>query len=170
MGECRELSKEFVSLNIQQAKSLGAKRLVIFCSPCYPIYKHAFPEENIVFYPVIMSEAMEPLNFSERIDYYAGCYKLHQKLAPVPMDLASTEEVFQKMEGLDIHRIDAPQCCFTPAGLSHMVENVRTKFMVYVCTGCHGQALNNLPKDSSTEVLMLPQFVERMMEKSGQAR
>jgi len=51
MAECRELSKEFVSLNLLAAKGLGAKRLVIFCSPCYPIYKHAFPREDIVFYP-----------------------------------------------------------------------------------------------------------------------
>ena len=27
------------------------------------------------------------------IDYYAGCYRLHRKFAPVPMDLASTDSV-----------------------------------------------------------------------------
>jgi Fe-S oxidoreductase len=56
MAEYRELSKEFVSNNIRQAKKLGAKRLLIFCSSCYPIYKHVFPEENIVFYPVAMNK------------------------------------------------------------------------------------------------------------------
>ena len=152
---------EFVEKNIVQAKSLGAKRLVIFCSPCYPIYKHAFPEENIVFYPVAISEVMGRVNFEEGIDYYAGCYKLHRKFSPVPMDLSSTNEVFSKIEGLDVHRISAPKCCFTPEGLSHMTENISTKLMVHICTGCYGQALQNIPSDKGIEVLMLPVLVER---------
>jgi len=163
MAECRELSKEFVALNIEQAKKFGAKRLVIFCSPCYPIFKHAFPEENIVFYPVAINEIMGTVKFEEKIDYYAGCYRLHKRFSPLPMDLESTDKVFDNMEGLDIHRISAPQCCFKPEGLSHMIENVSTRLMVHICTGCYGQALANLPKESGTEVLMLPEFVERVM-------
>ena len=58
MAGCRELSREFVDLNLSAARELGAKRLVIFCSPCYPIYKHAFPQEDIVFYPVAIAGAM----------------------------------------------------------------------------------------------------------------
>ena len=161
MAECRALSKEFVEKNIVQAKSLGAKRLVIFCSPCYPIYKYAFPEEDIVFYPAAISEVMETVSFKERIDYYAGCYKLHKKVSPVPMDLKSTEEVFAKLEGVDINRISAPKCCYKPEGLSHMLENISTDLMVHICTGCYGQAKLNLPPDSKTEVLMLPELIER---------
>ncbi|MCK4820816.1 hypothetical protein KA005_33935, partial [bacterium] len=43
MAECRLLSKEFVGLNIEKAKELGSRRHIIFCSPCYPIYRHAYP-------------------------------------------------------------------------------------------------------------------------------
>ena len=164
MAECRELSKEFVEKNIKQTKELGAKRIVIFCSPCYPIYKNAFPEENIVFYPQILSEVIEKVNYKERIDYYAGCYRLHRRFSPVPMDLKSTEKVFDNVEGLDIHRISAPKCCFSREGLSHMIDNVETNLMVHICTGCYGQAVGNLPKDSGTEVLMLPDFVEKVLD------
>jgi hypothetical protein len=159
MAECRELSKEFVSNNIRQAKKLGAKRLVIFCSPCYPIYKHAFPDENIVFYPVAINEVMEKVDFKGRIDYYAGCYKLHKKFSPVPMDLQSTDEVFGKMRNLEVNRISAPKCCYSPKGLSHMLDSVQTKLMVHICTGCYEQALRNIEKEA--EVLMLPELVER---------
>ena len=79
------------------------------------------------------------------------------------MDLESTDKVFDNMEGLDVHRISAPQCCYKPEGLSHMIENVSTRLMVHICTGCYGQALANLPKEKGTEVLMLPEFVERVM-------
>jgi hypothetical protein len=161
VAECRELSREFVARNLEQAKELGAKRLVIFCSPCYPIYKHTFPDENIVFYPAAIAEAMEEIDFPERVDYYAGCYKLHRRLSPVPIDLASTEEVFAKMRGLELHRISAPKCCFDPKGLAHMIENVTSRFMVHVCTGCYGQARQHLGEDAGTQVLMLPEFVER---------
>jgi hypothetical protein len=164
MAECRGLSKEFVDKNIVQAKSLGAKRLIIFCSPCYPIYKYAFPEEDIVFYPEAIGEVMDPITYDEAIDYYAGCYKLHKRFSPVPMDLQSTEAVFRKMEGMDVHRISAPICCFKPKGLSHMMGNVTTRTMVHICTGCYGQALGNIPQDKKIDVLMLPELVERAMK------
>ena len=163
MAECRELSREFVTKNVDQARKLGVKRLVIFCSPCYPIYKYNYPEQDIVFYPVAINEVLEPISCNRKIDYYAGCYKLHRRFAPIPMDLSSTDDVLAKMEGLQVNRIDAPKCCFSPEGLSHMLEGVTTDLMVHICTGCYGQAQQNLPKDKATEVLMLPEFVERVL-------
>jgi hypothetical protein len=163
IAECRKLSKEFVSNNIQQAKKLGAKRLVIFCSPCYPIYKHAFPGDNIVFYPVAINEVMETVDFKGRIDYYAGCYKLHQKFSPMPMDLESTDEVFRKMKNMEVHRIGAPKCCYSPKGLAHMINSVETELMVHICTGCYAQAVRNMKKE--TEIVMLPELIERAFEK-----
>jgi len=164
LAECRELSKEFVAGNIDQTKDLGAKRLIIFCSPCYPIYKHAFPEENIVFYPAVLDELMEESIFEGAIDYYAGCYRLHRKFSPVPMDLKSTDRLLGKVRGLDVNRISAPKCCYHPEGLAHMVQNVQTKLMLHICTGCYTQAVKNIPQDQGTEVLMLPEFVKRVME------
>ncbi len=163
MNTCRQLSKEFVQRNISQARKLGANRLVIFCSPCYPIYRHAFPEEEIIFYPAAIKEAMGTLKLENHIDYYAGCYRLHRKFSPAPMDLRSTEDVFSKLQGLDIHRISAPKCCYHPEGLNHMIENVRTDLMVHVCTGCYMQAVKSMEENSKVEVLMLPELVERAM-------
>lgn len=160
MAECRALSREFVGLNVKQAKELGAKRIIIFCSPCYPIYKHAFPDENIVFYPAVLNELMERMRVDKEIDYYAGCYRLHRKFSPVPMDLKSTNEIFEKLAGLNVHRISAPKCCFHPEGLSHMIGKVKTETMVHICTGCYGQALQNMPQGRGVDVLMLPDFIE----------
>ena len=164
LTECRELSREFVGLNIKQAEALGAKRIIIFCSPCYPIYKYAFPEENVVFYPAVLNELMKPILFEEKIDYYAGCYRLHRKFSPVPMDLMSTHEILDKLKGLHVHRISAPKCCFHPDGLSHMITGVRTNTMLHICTGCYGQAVRHMPEDRNVDVLMLPEFIERASE------
>ena len=161
--ECRSLSREFVERNLDQSKRLGAKRIVIFCSPCYPIYKHAFPEEEIIFYPAILAEAMGMVPFHEELDYYAGCYKLHRKFSPVPMDLQSTEDVLSRLEGARINRIDAPRCCYTEDGLAHMLGNVRTGLMVHICTGCYERAKTNMPEEKQTEVLMLPELIERAL-------
>lgn len=163
MAECRDLSREFVGRNIDQARQLGAKRVIIFCSPCYPVYRHAFPEENIVFYPAAINELFEPVKFAEKIDYYPGCYRLHKKFSPVPVDLASTEEILEKIEGLEVNRIGAPKCCFHPEGLAHMIEQASARTMLHICTGCYGQALQNMPRDKGVEVLMLPEFVERVI-------
>lgn len=163
MAQCRELSRQFVGRNIEQAKNLGAKRIIIFCSPCYPIYRHAFAEENIVFYPAVINELMNPVTLNEKIDYYAGCYRLHKKFSPAPMDLKSTNEILNKIDGLEVNRISAPKCCYHPEGLSHMTDSVRTGTMLHICTGCYGQALRNMPRDQGVDVLMLPDFVERVM-------
>ncbi len=163
LADCRELSKEFVSLNLLAARELGAERLVIFCSPCYPIYRHAFPGENIVFYPRAIAEAMGDLGLKLKVDYYAGCYRLHRRFSPVPMDLDSTEEVFSRLEGLEVNRISAPKCCYKPEGAAHIAASVTTETLVTVCTGCYGQALTVLPPGGSTEVLMLPELVERAL-------
>ncbi|RJP28285.1 MAG: hypothetical protein C4536_12705 [Actinobacteria bacterium] len=163
LADCRDLSKEFVALNLLAAKELGAKRLVVFCSPCYPIYRNAFPEEDIVFYPAAIAEAMGSNDYAERIDYYAGCYRLHRKFSPVPMDLDSTEEVFSRLRGLEVHRIDAPQCCYKPEGAAHIAASVTTSTLVTICTGCYGQAMASLPEGGGTEVLMLPELVERVL-------
>jgi len=167
LTECRRLSEEFVAKNLEAAKDLGARRLVIFCSPCYPIFKHALPDENIVFYPVTLAEVMETIPFQEEIDYYAGCYKLHRKFSPVPMDLKSTNEVFSMLEGMKINRISAPDCCCKPAVIAHTIGNIQTRLMVHICTGCYGQALANLPRDSGTDVLMLPELIERAMNRTA---
>ncbi len=161
LSRCRELSKEFVALNLIRARELGAKRLVIFCSPCYPIYRHAFPDQDIVFYPRAIAECLERAPYDEEIDYYAGCYRLHRKFSPVPMDLDSTLEVFSRLEGLRINRIGAPQCCYKPEGAAHIAESAKTGTLVTICTGCYGQALTVFPPGCGTEVLMLPEFVER---------
>ena len=80
------------------------------------------------------------------------------------MDLKSTENVFAKIEGLEVNRISAPQCCFTPNGLAHMIDHVKTDMMVHVCTGCYGQAEQNMPKDRNVEILMLPQLIEKALK------
>ncbi len=164
--ECQILSKEFIWKNIEQAKELGAKRLIIFCSPCYPIYKHAFPDENIIFYPEAIHEVMEKYKFDNSIDYYAGCYRLHKRFSPVPMDLKSTNKIFSKLEGLKINRISAPVCCYKPEGLEHMIEHVKTKQMIHICTGCYSQALKMKRKIKEVKILMLPELIERIISKN----
>ena len=164
MAECRSYSKEFVGMNVEQMKKLGGRRLILFCSPCYPIYKHAFPEEDIIYYPQALSEVIDTINWTGEIDYYAGCYKLHRKFAEIPMDLKSTNTVFSKIGGLSINRISAPACCYKPEGLAHMIGQVKTDCMVHICTGCYSQAVFNMPKDRQIKILMLPEFIDMIQE------
>lgn len=44
-----------------------------------------------------------------------------------------------------------------------MLDNISTRTMVHTCTGCYGQATRNLPEGSQTEVLMLPDFIEKVL-------
>ena len=162
MEECRELSKGFAEKTLESAKEFHANRLIIFCSPCYPIYKHALPNEDIIFYPEAIDEVMGSPSYNGKIDYYAGCYKLHKRFSPVPMDLKSTSRVFEKISGLEINKIGAPECCFKPDGIAYMTGNVQTETMVHICTGCYGQALRHMPKEKNVKIMMLPEFIEAL--------
>jgi hypothetical protein len=164
MAECRSLSREFVGLNVEQARRLGAKRLIVFCSPCYPIFKQAFPEADIIFYPQAIKEAMGALKYRAEIDYYPGCYRLHKKFAPVPMDLKSTDEVLESIKELSVNRISAPACCFKPEGMDHMINSLKTETLVHICTGCYFQALQNIPRERQVQILMLPEFICQLQE------
>ena len=166
LAECRQLSKEFVALNLEAAEKLKARRLIVFCSPCYPIYKHAFPEADIIFYPQALDEVLDEIEFNGEVDYYAGCYKLHKRFSPAPMDLKSTNHVLAKLKGLKVNRISAPECCYKPDGLAHMLGGIKSEAMVHICTGCYFQALINLPPDKKeTRILMLPELVEAALRK-----
>lgn len=166
MARCREYSRDFTGRNITRAKELGAKRIIIFCSPCYPIYKHIYPGENIVFYPEAILQSMPELSAEMAIDYFAGCYKLHRRLSPAPMDLKSTDEIFSRISGLKVNRIPSGNCCYTPEGISRLVDGGRTGCQVHICTGCYDQAVKNIPREKRIRVLMLPELVEEIMGRS----
>jgi hypothetical protein len=72
--------------------------------------------------------------------------------------------VFGKIKDLSINRISAPECCFKPDGLNHMLKSVETNYMVHICTGCYFQAILNMPKDKKVEILMLPEFIRMVQE------
>lgn len=79
------------------------------------------------------------------------------------MDLASTNRVFANIADISINRISVSRCCYTPDGLSHMLEHFESETMVHICTGCYEQAFRNLPKDSQKQVMLLPQFVDKIL-------
>jgi Fe-S oxidoreductase len=170
LAECRELSRELLAMNLERARELGARRLVIFCSPCYPLYRASFPGEDIVFYPRILLEMVEsgelgsPQGVPGTIDYYAGCYRLHRKLADVPMDLEAVDSLLSLLPGLEVNRISAPRCCYTEEGLRHLKESSHADLLLTVCTGCYGQALNVFPPGGRTEVIMLPSLLSRIFQ------
>lgn len=168
MEECRAFSRELLERNLEGARRLGARRLVVFCSPCYPLYRSSFPGEDIVFYPRELLELARsgrlgpPAGTPEAIDYYAGCYRLHRKLADVPMDLEAVDALLSLFPGMEVNRIGSPRCCYTPEGLEHLGSSAKTRLLLTVCTGCYGQALTAFPRESGVEVMMLPGFLSRV--------
>lgn len=167
MDICREYSRDFIGRNLGRARELGAKRIIVFCSPCYPIYKLLYPGENIVFYPEAIYGAMKDIESDTSIDYYPGCYKLHRRISPVPMDLESTDRVFGRIKGLNVNRIEAAGCCFSTEGLHHMINAGVTKRQIHICTGCYDRAEKNMPGEKGVEVMMLPEFIEKLTTGPG---
>ncbi len=170
LEECRRISRQFLSENLKRARGLGARRLVILCSPCYPLYRHAFPDEDIVFYPRVLLELLEggrlgkPSNLPRSIDYYAGCYRLHRKLANVPMDLEAADGILERFPDMEVNRIPAPRCCFTEEGLRHLEKGVKTDLLITVCTGCYGQALGVFPPGGEVRTMLIPGFLARSFQ------
>ncbi len=64
----------------------------------------------------------------------------------IQMDLEPANSVFENIKVLSINRISAPECCYEPHALDHMLKSVETNYMVHICTGCYFQAILNVPR------------------------
>lgn len=164
--EAREIGREFILRNFKQAEELGAKSIVLFCSACEPSYSNCRHETSLemISYIDLINRYFGGGKLNMQADYYAGCYRFRRKMTNNPLDLEPAKQVLKKIEGLKINYLDSDLCCYIPPHLEKVINSLKSRNIINICSGCYNQ-LNNVLKDKGDfQIKMLPEIVAAAIE------
>ncbi len=158
MAEAEGIVNEFVMANLQQVRSLGAKKIITFCVSCDAVYRRMDIAEEVVWFPTLLGQLFEAGKLPMQVDYYEGCQFYYKKMGLMP-DLKSATALLDRIEGLEVNEIDSRFCCTRPDQLDALLASVRSRIMVTVCAGCVAFLQPALQSKGDHRVVMLPQLV-----------
>ena len=164
--EAKEIGREFILRNFKQAEELGAQSIVLFCSACEPSYSNYRHETSLemISYIDLINRYFVGGKLKMQADYYAGCYRFRRKITNNPLDLGPAKQVLNKIEGLKINYLDSDLCCYIPPHLEKVINSLKSRNIITICSGCYGQ-LNNVLKDKGDfQIKMLPEIVAAAIE------
>lgn len=161
----KELSQGFIQANFKQAQALGATTIVLFCSACEPVYSNAKQSTplNIIPYTELLDRYMHKGEIDAEIDYYAGCYRFRRRITSEPFDIEPAERLLKKIEGLKVNHIDRNLCCYKQPDLEGIIQTLKTKTLVTICTGCYHSIKAKMPDDEGYKIKMLPELLLESM-------
>jgi Fe-S oxidoreductase len=161
IAKYKELSKGFISENFKQAEALGAKSIVLFCSACEPNYSNYKNATglNIIPYTELLDRSVQKGRLYAEIDYYAGCYRFRRRITNEPLDTEPAERLLKKIDGLKINRIDSDLCCYKQPDLEKILDGLKTKNLMTLCTGCYHNLKGKLASKGDCQVRMLPELL-----------
>ena len=168
IARSKELAKEFIQKNFRQAKELGAKSIVLFCSACEPTYSNYKETDDleVISYTELLDRFLDKGKLKLDADYYAGCYRFRRKITSTSLNLEPTLKIFDRIEGLNVNYLDNNQCCYIPPHLENLVKDIKNKTVITLCTGCYYNLQRTLKEKGGYEVKMLPEVVWESIENS----
>jgi Fe-S oxidoreductase len=157
----KELAKEFVLENFQQAKNLGAKAIVLFCGACEPTYSNYKTAGGleVISYTELLDRFFEKGKLGINADYYAGCYRFRKKITSTSLNLDPPLNVLKKIESLRVTYLNNKLCCYIPPHLENLVNDITNRTIITICTGCYYNLQRTLKEKGDYEVKMLPEIV-----------
>ena len=161
IASSKELAGEFVQENFRQAKSLGAKSIALFCAACEPTYSNYknTTDLEVISYTELLDRYFDGGKLNLDADYYAGCYRFRKRITSSSLDLEPTLRVFDKIEGLKVNHLDNKKCCYIPPHLENLVQDIKSKTVINICTGCHYNLQRTLKDKGDYQFKMLPEVV-----------
>jgi Fe-S oxidoreductase len=169
IARSKELAKGFIQENFRQAKALRAKSVVLFCAACEPNYSNykSNADFEVISYTELLDRYFEGGNLQLDADYYAGCYRFRRKITPISLDLQPTLRILDRIEGLEVNHLDNNQCCYIPPHLENLIQGIKTKTVITICTGCYYNLQRTLKDKGDYQVKMLPEVVWESIQGSS---
>lgn len=164
----KEFAKEFIQMNLKQAKELGAKSIALFCSACEPTYSNykELSDLEVISYTELLDRFFDKGELKQDADYYAGCYRFRRKITSTALNLEPTLRILDRIEGLNLHYLDNNHCCFIPPHLDNLVKDIQSKTVITICTGCYYNVQRALKAKGDYQVKMLPEVIWESIENS----
>lgn len=139
-------SKEFIGMNLDQARELGAKRMIYLCPWCVYLARRFYPNceiEQLFYFDLIMTRlSHRALRLKEpaEIAYFSGGQ--HRSWVYVPerdwdLDWPGYRSFLERIEGLKV--VDIPKYCCTiaPDAIFQRVRKHKLSTIVTPCEVCH---------------------------------
>ncbi|MBN1375852.1 MAG: (Fe-S)-binding protein [Dehalococcoidia bacterium] len=157
----KQVSRGFIMKNVDQAKAMGVKSIVLFCGACEPHYTNMKDEIDleVISYSELMDRCFTTGALDDEIDYYAGCYRFRRKLTDRPVDIEPPVRILNRISGLKVNYLDNSRCCYIPAHLEQLLGTVKSNSVVNICSGCYYNLAQKLKEGSSARARMLPEVV-----------
>jgi hypothetical protein len=161
IARSKHLSREFIIENFRQAKTLGAKSVVLFCSACEPAYSNV---SNLTDMEIISQYELLDRYFNKGklkcdVDYYAGCYRFRRRMTDRPLDIKPALNLLDKIEGLKVNHLDNNLCCYIPPLMDKLTASIKTHNEVNICTGCYHSLKEKLKEKDHIKVTMLVEII-----------
>lgn len=160
IAQAKEIAREFVVANFQQAESLGARSLALFCGACEPHYSNYRRDTKleVISCAELIDRHFKGGRLAMKADFYSGCYRFRRRLTSEPLDITPATRVLSRIEGLQVNHLDSNLCCFIPPHLEQLLNSLTSDTIITICTGCHGRLTEVLKKKGNYRVKMLPEI------------
>lgn len=133
-----DLAREFLHKNLEQARALGATKIIAYCAGCDLVFTRADPStpEEILWHPTLLARLFRGGKLELEAHYYAGCHRYRRALLGTTPDLDSVAGALSKIEGLKLDPLDPGLCCMDPEQLEMLTASIKHSTIITPCSGC----------------------------------
>lgn len=151
--KCDALSKEFIGLNMEQAKEQGCRRMVHLCLWCAYLAKRFYPNGDMehIYAPDLLLEVLKekPLRLKETIGYFPGGQHRSWLYAPdrnFEFNWPGYRGLLNHIEGLQV--VDVPKycCVIAPDAIFNWAKKKGAARIVTPCLPCYGSLNRRAPE------------------------
>ena len=147
-----EYTKEFMGMNIAQAREQGAKNMIYFCIWCGMLGKRFFSDSDLkqLFFADVLVDRLKDvkLKLNARVGYYRGCLSaasIYQRDAQL-LDFPAYRKILDRVEGLEVVDIPDHYCCkVAPKAIFARAEKEGLDTIVCICNDCYGRLQRSAP-------------------------
>lgn len=175
VGEDRKeadiLAKEFIGMNIQQARELGAKRILYLCPWCNYLARHFYPDCDVqlLYCLDILGEPIRraSLQLSQPmgIAYFPGGQ--HRSWVFVPdrdwdLNWHDYRRLLNSVKGLKVIDIPPYCCVIAPEAIFQWAQKYKMNTIVTPCMPCYGRLRRKAPEE--VQVKFLTDLILQILE------
>jgi Fe-S oxidoreductase len=138
LDQADEMAREFLDLNLEQAREVGASKIVVYCAGCDTVLNSVNDgvPEQIIWHPTLLARLFQGGELDLQADYYSGCHRFRRALLGTMPDVDSVVTALSKIDGLELHHLDSELCCANPSQLESLVSSVEHKAIIVPCASC----------------------------------
>jgi Fe-S oxidoreductase len=138
LEQADDLAREFLDRNLEQARELGASKILAYCAGCDMAFNRikAGETEEFLWHPTLLARLFEGGKLELKANYYAGCHRQRHELLGDAGDLDAVLTALGKVEGLELHHLDSELCCLKEDQRETLASSVTQKTVIAPCSGC----------------------------------